>query len=215
MLDKVNHSLVEGVILALHVGVVDCLPQNMLVERPRKVAVQKLVVVDGLCNHTPDETEVVQVVGVDMGAGVGPVGDSVAWRRGEQSVVRVEHVPSDNDVKLSQEPPRVLPFFSLELNVEVPFEVFWGSSVELSEGVLEHVLAAKMNDYVFPSEPSVVQELQLVSEVAPFDVKVEDLRVVDEDGKRTFGDGDSALAKDLVQDRPVLLCRWRMDGLDV
>ena len=105
-------------------------------------------------------------------------------------------------------------FFSLELNVEVSFEVFWGASVELSVGVLEHVLAAKMNDDVLPTEPPVVQELQLVSEVAPFDVKVEDLCVVDEDGKRTFGDGDSALAKDLVQDGPVLLCRCRMDSLD-
>ena len=208
MLEKVHHSLVEGVILALHVSVVDGLPQDVLVERPGEVAVEKLVVVDGLGDHPPDEPEVVQVVGVHVGAGVGFVGDPVPRRSGEQGVVWVEHIPGDDDVEFSQEPPGVLSLFSLKLDVEISLEVLGRAAVEFPEGVLKDVLSAEMDHDVLSTEPAVVDEFQLVPEVAPLDVKVEYLCVVDEDGKGALRDGDRALPQNLVQDCSVLLCVW-------
>ena len=164
----------------------DRLPEDVLVERPREVAVQEFVVVDGLGNHPANETEVVQMVWVHVGAGIGTVGDSVSRGGGEKSVVWVEQVSGDDDVEFSQKPSGILSFFSLKLDVKVPLKIFGGAAVELAEGIFKDMFATKMNDDIFATQAPIVKELQFVSEVASFDVKVEDLCVVDEDGKRTF-----------------------------
>ena len=52
--------------------------------------------------------------------------------------------------------------------------------------------------------------LQLLTEVAPLDVKVEDPRVVDQHRKRTVGERRGRLAQNLVQDDVVLL--WGTEG---
>ena len=102
VLQQINHSLIEGIVLTLHISIVYRFPQNVFVERPREITVEKLVVVDSLGDHPADETKVVEVVWVHVGTGVGHVGDPVAGGGGEECVVGVEHVPSDDDVKLSQ-----------------------------------------------------------------------------------------------------------------
>ena len=52
---EVDQPLVEGVVLALHVGEAHHLAEDVLVERPREVALQELVVVNGLgCSNAKD-----------------------------------------------------------------------------------------------------------------------------------------------------------------
>ena len=102
MLQQIDHSLVKGVVLHLHVRVVDLLAQDVLVEGPGEVTVQQLVVKDSLGDHAPDELEVVQVVGVDVGVGVGHVGHMISGGQLEQGIVRVEHFASNDEVPLSQ-----------------------------------------------------------------------------------------------------------------
>ena len=45
--------LIESVVLALHVPVLDEHSENMFVERAREIALQQFVVVDGLGDHMP------------------------------------------------------------------------------------------------------------------------------------------------------------------
>ena len=73
----------------------------MLVEGPGKVAVQELVVEDGLGNDVADELEVAQMVRVAVGRRIRHVGDPIARVDHEQGIARVEdllgndHVPVD------------------------------------------------------------------------------------------------------------------------
>ena len=64
ILQEEHQSLVEGVVLALHVRILDSHTQNMLIEGSGKVALQQLVVIDGLGNDAADKLEVAEVVGV-------------------------------------------------------------------------------------------------------------------------------------------------------
>ena len=212
MLQEVHHPLVERVVLALHVRVVDGFPENVLVERSREVAVQQLVVIDCLGDDSPDESEVVEVVGVHVGTRVGHVSDAIARRSGEEGIVWVEHISCDDDVELAQEPASILPLFSLKLDVEVALEVFRRSTVELAERVLEDVLSTQMHDNVL-SPQSVVHQLQLVSEVATFDVEIEDLGVVDQYCEGSLVQRDRALTQDLVQYSSVLFCRAQCEWI--
>ena len=183
----------------------DGLSQDVFIERSCEVAIQQLVVIDGLCYHAADEFEVVEMVGVDMGTRVGLVRHSVSRRRGEQGVVGVKHVPSDDDVELSQEAPCILPLLPLELDIEVPLEVLRGTAMQLPESILKDVFPPQVDDNVLSPE-AVFNQLQLVTEVASFDVKVEDPGVVDEHLERSLGEGDGALTENLVQHCPVSIC---------
>ena len=91
----------------------------MLVERAREVAVEELVVVDGLCDDVSDKLEVIQVLGVDVGQGVGHVRHAVAGRGLEEGVVGVEHLPRNDDVPLSEETPSVLALLPVKRYVQV------------------------------------------------------------------------------------------------
>ena len=73
----------------------------MLVEGAREVALQQLVVVDGLGDDAAHELEVAEVVGVAVGGRVDGVGHAVAGGRQEQGVVGVEDLPRDDQVPLT------------------------------------------------------------------------------------------------------------------
>ena len=102
MLQQVHHPLVEGVVFSLHVRVVHRLAQDVLVERPREVTVQELVVVDRFGDDPAYKLEVVQVNGVNVGTRIGHVRGPVPSSGLEQSIVGVKHLPGNNQVPLPQ-----------------------------------------------------------------------------------------------------------------
>ena len=60
----------------------------MLVEGPREVALEQLVVVDGLGDDPPDKLEIAEMVGVDVAEVVDGVGDPVAGAAREEGLSR-------------------------------------------------------------------------------------------------------------------------------
>ena len=70
--------------------------------------------------------------------------------------------------------------------------------MQLPVRVLEYVLPAYVDSHVLASH-AFVGALQLLAEIAAFDVKIEDAGVVDEDGERALGEVHGGLAQDLVQ----------------
>ena len=80
----------------------------MLVEGAREVALEQLVVVDGLRDDAPHELEVAQVVRVAVRQRVDGVGDAVAGRRHEERVHRVEDLARHDQVPLAQQAARIL-----------------------------------------------------------------------------------------------------------
>lgn len=82
------------------------------------------------------------------------------------------------------------------------FPLISRSSEELSEGVLEHVFPPDVNSQVLAPHPF-VQPLQFLSEVPALHVKVQDARVVHQDGERSVGQRGGRLTQNLVQDRSV------------
>ena len=202
VLQQEHHPLVEGVVLRLHVRVVDGLPEDVLVEGAREEAVQELVVVDGLGDNPAHKLEVVEMIRVDMRARIRHVGHAIAGRGLEEGVVGVEHLPGDYEVPLPQESAGVLAFFALERDVQVRLHLLRVAPVQFAEGILEDVVATEMNDQVLPPQ-ALVQLLQLLPKVASLDVKVQQSCVVDQHGKRSLGEWDGALTQDLVEDGPM------------
>ena len=178
MFQEVDHPLIKRIIFALHIGIVDSFTQYVFIERSCEVAIQELVVVDGFGNHSSDETEVVEVVGVDMGTWVWLVSHAIPRRCREQSIVWVEHVSCDDDVEFPQEATCILTFLPFKLDVEVSFEVFGGSAVELSESVFKDVFSTKVDYNVLPTQP-IIHHVKLVTEVTSFDIKIQYLCIVD------------------------------------
>ena len=84
----------------------------MFIEGACEVALEQLVVVDGLGDDPAHELEVAEVVGVTVGGGVDGVSDAVARRRAEQRVHRVEDLLGDDQVPLSQQTSRILALFT-------------------------------------------------------------------------------------------------------
>ena len=87
----------------------------MLVKGTCEVALQQLVVVDGLGDDAPDELEVTQVIRVAVRRRIDHVRDSIARRRREQGVHRIENLPRNDHVPSNQN-------FIIE-NFEI-FEIF-------------------------------------------------------------------------------------------
>ena len=86
----------------------DLFCQDVFVEGPREVALEQLVVVDGLGDDPPDKLEVAEMVGVDVTEVVDGIGDSVAGAALEEGVVGVEDLPADDNVPFPQQPASVL-----------------------------------------------------------------------------------------------------------
>ena len=102
--DQELEALVEGVVLGLHVGVLDQLGQDVLVEGASKVALQVLVVIDGLCDHPAHELEVVQVVVIGrVGLIIDHVGYLVPGGRLEEGVHGVKDLLADDHVPKKQQ----------------------------------------------------------------------------------------------------------------
>ena len=110
ILCKEQQVLVKLIILTLHVLkylcqikiglrrestdlVSDSLGKNVFVERASEVALQQLLVVDGLGDDSANEPEVLEMVGVDVGDIIDGVGHSVPRAGLEQGVVGVEDLP--------------------------------------------------------------------------------------------------------------------------
>ena len=97
---------------------IDDLEMTLRLFLPGEVALEELVVVNGLGNHPADKLEVVEVVGVGLRLLIDGVSDLVAWRHLEQGVHGVENLPGDDDVPLPKKSARVLTLLPLEHNVE-------------------------------------------------------------------------------------------------
>ena len=177
MLQEVDHPLIKRIIFTLHIGIVDGFTQYVFIERSCEVTIQEFVVVDGFGNHSSDESEIVEVVGVNVGAGVRLVSHSVSRGRCEQGIVGVKHVSCDDDVEFSQEPTCILTFLPFKLDIEVPLEIFRGPAIELSESVFKDVFSTEVDYNVLPAQP-VVHHVKLVTEVTSFDVEIQYLCVV-------------------------------------
>lgn len=102
MFGQINKTLVETVILALHISVFDKDTKNVFVKATREVTLQQFVVVNGLGYDSTDEFVVTQVIWIAMRGGVDHVGDTIAWTDREQGVHRIENLSWDDDVPLSQ-----------------------------------------------------------------------------------------------------------------
>ena len=79
----------------------DCMANDMFVERAGEVALQQLVVVHSLGDDAAHKLVVAEVVAVAVGGGVDGVGDPVSRGGSEQSIHRVEDFPGNDDVPLS------------------------------------------------------------------------------------------------------------------
>ena len=112
------------------------------------------VIVDSFGDDSAHKLEVVQVIWVVMTETVAHVRDLVPGGSGEESVVRVENLPSDDLVPLPQQTASVLPLFSLEYHVQSALQFLRRSPVQLSEAFLEHVLASDPDGDVFSSANS-------------------------------------------------------------
>ncbi len=151
MFQEIHHSLVEGVVFSLYVREVHGLPEDVLVERPCEVAIEQLVVVYRLGNHSSYELEIVEMVRIDVGQSVGNVCHTVARGELKQGIVWIEHLSGDNQVPLAKQTPHVLSLFPLKLDVQVPLQFLGRASVQLPERVLEDVVSTDMNhDVVSP-----------------------------------------------------------------
>ncbi len=155
MFQEVDHSLVEGVVFSLYVREVDGLPEDVLVERPCEVAIEQLVVVYSLGNHSSDELEIVEMVRIDVRQSVGNVSHTVARGELKQGVVWIEHLPGDNQIPLAKQTPHILSLLPLKLDVQIPLEFLGRASVQLSERVLEDVVSTDMNHDVISPHPIV------------------------------------------------------------
>lgn len=119
--DYASTHLVEGVVLALHVGVLDTLAKDVLVEGAREVALEQLVVVDGLGDDAADELEIAQVVRVAVRRRVDHIRDAVTRRRREQRVhwvedlTRDDHVPYYNIAKMNKTNQFTNPSISIDI----------------------------------------------------------------------------------------------------
>lgn len=90
----------------------DSLADDMFVEWPSKVALQKLVIVHSLGNDATHKLVVAEVIAVTVGGRVYCVGDPVSRWSSEQSIHRVEDFPGNDDVPLSQKASSILTLFT-------------------------------------------------------------------------------------------------------
>lgn len=65
----------------------------MLIEGAGEVALQQLVVINGLGNDATHKLEVAEMVGVAVRRGIDGVSNSVPWRRLEKGIHGVEDLP--------------------------------------------------------------------------------------------------------------------------
>lgn len=79
----------------------DSLANDMFVEWPSEVALQKLVIVHSLGDNAAHKLVVAEVIAVTVRGRVYCVGDPVSWWRTEQSIHGVEDFPGYDDVPLS------------------------------------------------------------------------------------------------------------------
>ena len=82
--------------------------QDVFVEGSGEVALEQLVVVDGLGNNPSNELEVAKVVGVDVWEVVDGVSDPVTGTALEEGIVGVEDLPGDDDIPLPQQTSGIL-----------------------------------------------------------------------------------------------------------
>lgn len=141
VLHEEDESLVELVVLGLHVLGVDLDAENVLVEGAREVALEQLIVVDrfgcwpqrkkkqkhklsdknskreenraksSLTDHSTDELEVEQVIGVGVAGRIYHIRHAIAGRHREQGVHRIEDLARYDDVPLAQQTAGVLALF--------------------------------------------------------------------------------------------------------
>ena len=74
--------------------------------------------------------------------------------------------------------------------------------MQLPKALLKDCISAHMDGQVLPPDP-LVQPLQLRSEVAPLDIKVQHPGVVDQDAEGPVCQVSGRLSENLVQHRPV------------
>jgi len=89
----------------------------VFVEGSCEVALEQLVVEDGFGDNAADELEVAEMVRVAVRRRVDGVRHTVTGRRTEQSVHRIEDLPRDYDVPLTQQTACILTFLACENNV--------------------------------------------------------------------------------------------------
>jgi len=73
-------------------------------------------------------------------------------------------------------------------NVEAMFPLVSTAAEQFTEGVLEHVFSAHVDSEVLAPH-ALVQPLQLLAEVTPLHIEVEDARVVHQHGERPVCEG--------------------------
>lgn len=66
MFEKKDKIAVKFIVLALHIGVAHRYAEDVFVEGSREVALEQLVVIDGLGNEAPNELEIAQMIRVDV-----------------------------------------------------------------------------------------------------------------------------------------------------
>jgi hypothetical protein len=91
-MEKRFKYLIERVIFTFHVGIAYRFAQNVFVERASKVALEQLVIINGLGNDAADEFEVAQVIGIAMRRRIDHVGNAIAGRCSKQCVHRVKNL---------------------------------------------------------------------------------------------------------------------------
>ncbi len=83
----------------------------MFVEGASEVALEQLVIVDGLGDEAADEFEVAQMVAVDERGRVDGVGHPIGRRHPEEAVIGVEDLATHQQVPLTEEAACVLSLF--------------------------------------------------------------------------------------------------------
>lgn len=97
-------------------------------------------IVQGFADHSANEPEELQVVGVDVRVSIRMEGSSIT-AEGEKSVVGVEHLFTEFDEEVSDETSRVNSSFALEVNVKWLLKFCSAHVVNLVERVHEDFLA--------------------------------------------------------------------------
>ena len=86
----------------------------MLVERAREVAFEEFVLANGLREEAPDESEVAQVVRVDLRRLVDR--EQISLTPFEERIIRIEDFPREDQEPLAKQAACILPFFSYTEN---------------------------------------------------------------------------------------------------